>query len=227
MIGEPAGRPGLRRLSTTLLGYGIVGLIVAALGLVALVIGLARINGLSERLRDDVGGVSATLARTATVLDDAATAAHSFGSTVDSSTAALSTSASDLREIVPRLRDIEAQANAIQILGSQPLSPLAGLFGQIAGQLADLDTQLDAVATDLGTNRTALDANATSLAALATEARALGDRLAGDALPAVIDDARWLLVAMLAAGTLGAAVPAGGALALGLWLRRTGRPGSA
>jgi hypothetical protein len=225
VIRVPATGPGLRRLSALLLGYGIVGLAVAAIGLIALVVGLGRINGLADRLGDDVGGVSAALERTATVLDDAATSARGFGTTVDSSTTALSTAAADVRAIVPQLRSIESQANAISILGSQPLAPIAGLFGQIAGQLTDLDAQLDGVATNLGTNRAALDRNAASLAALETETRALGDRLDGDSLPGAIDDVRWLLVAMLAIGTLGAAVPASGALAVGWWLRRNaGRP---
>lgn len=217
-------RPRSRQLARILIGYGIVALLVAALGLVALVVGLGRVNGLADRLRDDIGGASSTLERTAAVLDDAAAAARSFGTTVDSSTSALATAATDLRAVVPRLRDIETQANAISILGNQPLAPLAGLFGQIATQLSDLDGQLDGVAADLGGNRAALDANAGSLAALATQTRTLADRLGGDALPGALDDIRWLLVAMLGIGTLGAAVPGAGALAVGWWLRRLDPP---
>jgi hypothetical protein len=82
------------------------------------------------------------------------------------------------------------------------------------------------VATNLTANRSALAANATSLGDLADETRRLADRLGGDALPAAVDDARWLLVAMLVIGTLGAAVPAVGALIGAWWLRRwLGRPG--
>ena len=220
---DPSLRPALRRVERFLIGYGSVGLAVAAVGVIVLVLALGRVNSLADGLRGDVGGVSATLERTATVLDDAAATAGGFGTTVDSSTAALSKAAADLREIVPRLREVETQANAINILGSQPLAPLAGLFGQIAGQLGDLDTQLDGVATNLAANRSALAANATSLADLATQTRTLAQRLGGDALPAAVDDARWLLVAMLAIGTLGAVVPASGALLLGIWLRRTRR----
>ncbi len=220
MILEPSVWPGPRRVERALIGYGIVGAVLAAIGVLALVIAVARLNGLSERLRDDVGGVSTTLQRTASVLDDAASTARGFGTTVDSSTTALSQAASDLRTIVPTLRDIETRANDIDVLGSRPLAPLASLFGQIAGQLGDLDGQLDGVAANLGANHAALTANATSLADLAAQTRTLADRLGGDALPAAVDDARWLLIAMLAVGTLGALVPAGGALGLGLWLRR-------
>ena len=221
MIVDPSWQLGLRRLTGVLIGYGIVGLVVAVVGLAALFVGLGRVNGLSDTLRDDVGGVARAMERTATVLDNAAATARGFGTTIDSSTTALATAAGDLRAIVPQLRSIETQANAINILGSQPLAPIAGLFGQIAGQLSDLDTQLDGIATNLGGNRAALDANAASLAALAIETRSLGDRLGGDALPGAVDDARLLLIAMLGIGTLGAAVPAVGALLVGLWLRRT------
>ena len=224
MIDDPAWRPRLRILIRILVGYGIVGLVVAALGIAALFVGLGRVNGLADRLRDDVGGVARAMERTAIVLDDAATTARGFGTTIDSSTSALTTAAADLRAIVPQLRSIETQANAINILGSQPLAPIAGLFGQIASQLSSLDAQLDGIATNLGGNRAALDANATSLAALATETRSLGDRLDGDALPGAVEDIRLLLIAMLGIGTLGAAVPAVGALLAGIWLRRELRP---
>jgi hypothetical protein len=220
VIVDPSMRPMLRRLARLLLGYGIAGLVVAAIGIVALVVALGRVNGLADRLRDDVGGVSATLERTATVLDNAAATAGGFGTTVDSSTSALQQAATDLRAVVPQLRDIETRANDINLLGSRPLEPIAGLFGQIAGQLGDLDVQLDGVATNLTANRAALTANATSLADLAAQTRTLSKRLGGDSLPAAVDDARWLLVAMLAIGTLGAVVPASGALLLGNWLRR-------
>ena len=224
----PLERPlPLRAISRLLIGYGAVGLVAAAIGIAFLIIGLGRVNALGSRVGGDFGGVATVLERTATVLDDAATTARGFGATVDGSTAALSTAAEDIRAIVPRLRDLETQANAVNVLGSQPLAPLGGLFGQIAGQLDDLDERLDTVSTSLGTNRAALDTNASSLADLATETRALADRLGEDTLTAAIDDARWLLVALLVVGSVGAIVPAAGALAAGLWLRRrslTGGP---
>jgi hypothetical protein len=221
VIVDPAWRPAPRRLARILIAYGVVGLVVAAFGLAGLIIGLGRIDGLSTRLDGDLGGVSATLSRTATVLDDAAATARGFGGTIDGTTTALTSAATDIREIVPRLRDVEFQANALNILGTQPLAPIGGLFGQIAGQLADLDAQLDTVSSGLAGNRGALDANATSLAALATETRLLGDRLGEASLGDVVADARMLLVVMLGVGTLGAAVPGVGALLIGLWLLRS------
>jgi hypothetical protein len=225
VIVDPSIRPLLGRVERLLIGYGVVSFLLAALAVVALVVALARVNGLADRLGGDASAISSTIERTATVLDTAAASARGFETTVGSSTTALNQAAADLREIVPRLRDIETRANEIDLLGSRPLAPIAGLFGQIAGQLGDLDGQLDEIATNLTANRTALTANATSLSDLATETRGLAGRLGGESLPAAIDDARWLLVALLSVSTVGALVPACGALALGLWVRQLRRGG--
>src|SRR5829696_8347577 len=93
VIVGPADRPRLRRLSRALIGYGVVGLAVAALGLIALLVGLGRVNGLTDRLRADVGGVSEVLEQTGDVLERAATTATGFGVTIDGSTTALTTAA--------------------------------------------------------------------------------------------------------------------------------------
>ena len=213
-------RPPLARIARVLIGYGAIGTAAAALGAVFVLIGLARVNGLADRAGGEFGGVTAVLARTATVLDDAAATSRGFGSTVQGSQTALTSAAGNVRAIVPRLRDLETQANAVNLLGSQPLAPLAGLFGQIASQLEGLDQQLDTVANSLLTNQAELQTNATSLEQLAAETRTLETQLGGGALTAAIDDTRWLLVAVLVVASIGALVPAVGALAAGLWLRR-------
>lgn len=214
----PAER--LRRLARVLIGYGVVGLVVAALALLALIVGVARVNGVSDRFGGDLGGISRTLDRTSDVLDKAATTARGFGGTVDGTTAALGTVGADIDSIVPRLQSIAEQTSSLNILGSQPLAAVGSLFRDIAGQLTDVKTQLTTMSSRLTTNRAALDANATSLADLATETRTLSTRLGGNALVGAIDDLRVVLVIVLGIGALGAAVPSVGALLLGLWLRR-------
>ncbi len=219
--GISAVRPvALGRLARILIGYGIVGLIVAALALVALAVGVARVNGVADRFGGDVDGVSRTLERTSQVLDKASATATGFGATIDGTTSALATVGGDIDGIVPRLQSIAEQTAAINILGANPLSSVSGLFGDIATQLGDVRGQVTAVATGLATNRAALDANASSLADLATETRTLADRLNGVAITGAIDDLRVLLVVVLGIAALGAAVPAIGALLIGLWLRR-------
>jgi methyl-accepting chemotaxis protein len=217
---DPIWTPRLSRLSRWLVVYGVVGIIVAVAAIAALGVGLGRVASLSDALRGDANGISETLLQTADVIDSAATTSDEFGLTIDRTTAALGTVGTDIRDIVPRLQAIETQANGINILGSTPLAPLAGLFGEIAGQLGDVQTQLDAVSASLGTNQTSLSTTAGSLTKLATQTRELSTKLGGDSVPNALDDARWLFVAVLGVAALGAAMPAVGALALGLWLRR-------
>ena len=217
---DPLWSPRLARLSRWLIVYGVVGLIVAVVAIGALAAGLGRVASLSDALRGDANGISETLLKTADVIDSAASTSEDFGTTIDQTTAALGTVGTDIRDIVPRLQAIETQANAINILGSAPLAPLAGLFGEIAGQLGDVQTQLDTVSAGLATNRTSLATTAGSLTQLATRTRELSTKLGGDSVPNALDDARWLFVAVLGVAALGAAMPAVGALALGLWLRR-------
>jgi hypothetical protein len=211
---------GFRRLGRILIAYGIVGVLVAVLSLIALAVGVGRINGVADRFGGDLGSISRTLDRTSAVLDKAATTAQGFGATVDGTTSALATVGGDIDSIVPRLESIAEQTSTLSILGAQPLAPVGGLFRDIATQLSDVRTQLTTMASRLTTNRAALDANASSLGDLATETRTLSERLRGDALVGAIDDLRVVLVIVLGIGALGAAVPAVGALLLGLWIRR-------
>jgi hypothetical protein len=209
-----------RRLSRVLIGFGIVGLVVTLLALVGLAIGIARVNGFADRFGGDVGGVARTLDRTSEVIDKAATTAGSFGTTIDGTTGALGIVGGDIDSIVPRLQSIADQTASISILGANPLASVSGLFRDIAAQLSDVRGQLTAIGTSLATNRAALAANASSLSELAAETERLSERLNGASITGAIDDIRLLLVVVLGIGALGAAVPAVGALVVGLWLRR-------
>ena len=220
MIAGSPVRPLFLRIARGLIAYGVVGLGLALIATIAVVLAIGRLGSIADIAGSSGHQLGAVLHRMTTVLDDASASADSFGSTIDTSSAALNTAAADLRAIVPQLRDIDRQATAINILGSQPLAPLASLFGQIAGQLNDLDTQIDGVASSLVANRSALTANAASLGALARETRNLGDSIAPDALARTVGDVRWFAIALLAVVVAGVGLPAGGALAFGWWLRR-------
>jgi hypothetical protein len=211
---------GLQRLAVGLLAYGVAGLILAAIGLAVLIGAMGSVGRVGSGISTDVDQLGSILDRTATALDDASTTARGFSGTVERTGPAVRQAATAIRDIGPRLRDIETQANGIDILGSKPLASLAGLFGQIAGELDGLDLQLDGIATDLTANQAVLTTNAASLGAVAAEVRSLRGRLSADAIGAGIDSARSLLIAVLALFVAWAAVPAAGALALGVWLRR-------
>jgi hypothetical protein len=221
-------RRGLQRLATALIVYGVIGLIAAAIGFVALIAASGRIGSLGDRIVSEAVSLDAIIVRTADVLDDAAATAASFGPTVAQTSKAVSDAAVAVRDIGPRLRDLETQANAIEIFGSRPVAPLGQLFGQIAGDLSGLDVQLDGIATEMGRNETALTANATSLGTLADLVRAYTGRLKPDAIDAGIDEARRLLLFTLALFIGWTAVPAVGSLIVGRWMRGlvADRPGS-
>ncbi len=121
-------------------------------------------------------------------------------------------------------RDLETQANAIEIFGQRPVAPLGQLFGQIATDVSGLDEQLDGIATEMGQNEAALTANAESLGALADLVRAYKGRLQPAAIDAGIDDARRLLLITLALFIGWTAVPALGSLIVGRWMRKLVEP---
>ncbi|HET7496377.1 MAG TPA: hypothetical protein VFJ80_13110 [Candidatus Limnocylindrales bacterium] len=211
---------GRRRLTTALLAYGIVGLILAVAGLIALAWVGGRVAGVTDRVQTQVGDVIDVLDRTSQALRDAASSATSFSATLERTPPAVRQTAQAIADLRGNLRAIEDQFGRIDILGSRPLGNVAGQFGQMATDLDGLDTRLGTIAADLEGNRDALGTNSTSLQALAdrlagvaadargsTESNGLGD------LPVII-----VVLGMLLVGWT--AVPSVGALWLGLWLRR-------
>jgi hypothetical protein len=220
VIVEPSLRPVLSRVARMLLAYGIIGLLAALIGFAALVAASGRIGSLGERIVSEAESLDTIIHQTAGVLDDAAATAASFGPTIAQTSVTVQGAAAAVRDIEPRLREMETQANAIEIFGSRPVAPLGQLFGQIAGDVSGLDEQLDGIATEMARNEAALTANAKSLGALADIVRAYEGRLKPAAIDAGIDEARSLLLLTLALFIAWTAVPAGAALAAGWWLRR-------
>ena len=223
---EAEWRRGLLRLANALIVYGVIGLLAAAIGIAALFAASGRIGSLGERIVSEAVSLDAIIVLTADVLDDAATTAGTFGPTVKQTSVTVGEAAGAIRDIEPRLRDLETQANAIEIFGQRPVAPLGQLFGQIANDVSGLDEQLDGIATEMGRNEEALTANAKSLGALADLVRAYKGRLKPAAIDAGIDDARRLLQLTLGLFIAWTAVPALGSLIVGRWMRRLVEPGA-
>jgi hypothetical protein len=217
-------RRGLFRLANALIVYGVVGILAAAIGIVALIGASGRIGSLGDRIVADAVSLDAIIVLTADVLDDAATTVGTFGPTVERTSATITSAAGALRDLEPRLRDVETQANAFEIFGQRPVAPLGQLFGQIATDISGLPDQLDGIATEMGRNQTALTANAASLRALANVVRAYKDRVKPEAIDAGIDESRGLLQFTLALFIGWTAVPAVGSLIVGRWMRRLVEP---
>ena len=70
---RPIGlREGLRRLSKGLIAYGTIGVIVTAIGLLAFIWSLGRLNGAADQIDDTIRDLATTVHRTADTLTDAA-----------------------------------------------------------------------------------------------------------------------------------------------------------
>jgi hypothetical protein len=216
-------RAGLRRLSSGLIAYGVLGLVLALVGGLALAWVGGRVGGIADRTGEQVDAVVSTLDETALVLSSMGTSATSFSGTLERTPPAVRQTAQTVANLRANLVQVESQLSAINILGARPLANAANLFGQMATDLEGLDTRLETIATDLDTNRTALLDNSTKLQALGTELDGLADGLRGGVVEESFADLQLILAVLSLLVIVWTAFPAAGALALGWWLRRETR----
>jgi hypothetical protein len=214
-------RGGLRRLSGGLIAYGIAGLAVALLGLVALGWTAGRVAGLADRVDAEATQLAITLDRTADTLRAAGSSAITFAVTLERTPPSVRQTAETIRNLRPNLQAIESQLSSISILGTRPLADAARLFGEMASDLQGLDTRLDLIANDLGTDRDSLLRNAESLNELADRTEVVAERVRTGFIQDGLEDLRIVLVLTILVFVGWTAVPAIGTLVLGLWLRRT------
>jgi len=213
-------RGGLRRLSTGLIAYGVIGLIVATIGFGALVL----VNDRFSSIRDEVDATlvqrATTMRLAARVLRDASTTAQSFSVTLDQSSLAVASAAGTIAEVRSDLESVEAQLRSVSILGATPLSAAADDVGGIAGSMVGLDTRFALIADTLHGDRTALAANATSIGQLGDGIDALAARLDSGLIGDPLGDIQRIMSFALLVLTGWLVLPALGALVLGVWLRR-------
>ena len=207
-------------LSRGLIAYGVLGLLVAVVGLGTLIWTGTTVTAFDARMTRESEELGRTLRRAATALEDASTSAESFRTTLDATPPSIRQAAQTVRNLRPRLLGLQAQAGAINILGSQPLGGIGELFGQMATDLEGLDEQLDTIAGQLGTNQEALVRNARSLGETASQLDAFAERIEDGLITQSIGDLRTILGAVLAMLIVAMALPSLGALAFGLWIRR-------
>ncbi len=216
----PDLRHGLSRLSRGLIAYGIVGLVVAAIGLGALVYVNGRIDATGERVAAAMDPLATTLERTATALHDASTTAGTFGVTLDRTEESVSAAANTIIGVRTNLETLRDVLRAVNILGVTPLGPASDAVAGIASSIEGLDSRLTAIADGLGGNQASLAANATSLGRLGDSTAVLAERLRSGVVQDSVEDVRSVIVLILLLLTTLTVVPAIGALAFGLWLRR-------
>jgi hypothetical protein len=216
----PDLRLGLGRLSRGLIAYGVVGLILAAICLAVLFYVSSRFDAAGERVETTMGELATTIDRTADVLHDASSTADSFTVTLGRTEEAVSAAADTIIGVRTNLETLESVLRTVNILGVTPLGTAADAVGGIAGSIKGLDSRLTAIADGLVTNGDSLAANATSLGQLGDSTAALAERLRSGVVEDSMADVQLVVVVMLVLMAAWAAVPAAGALAFGIWLRR-------
>lgn len=219
---RPLGlRGGLRRLGSGLIAYGLIGLVVATIGLG----GLVWVNGRFTTIRSEVDATlvqrATTMRLAAQVLRDASTTAQSFTVTLDQSARAVSSAAGTITEVRADLDRLEAQLRSFNVLGATPLSDAADDIARIASSMVGLDTRVALIADSLNGDKAALAANARSLAQLADSSNDLAAGLDPDLIGSPLEDIQQVMSVTLVVLTLWLLAPAVGAVALGIWLRRT------
>ena len=222
-MGEPGAlriRRGLHRLSRGLIAYGIIGLIVTAIGFGALVWANDRVGHLRSDTEATIARLASTTAVAALVLHGASTTATSFSVTVDQSAQAISAAAVTATEVRSDLSALEAQLRSVSILGATPLSSPADAVGRIAASMEGLDGRLSVIAESGRGNRDALAGNAAALGVLGDSTQVLAARLGSGIGPDSFGDVQQVIAVTLLVFAAWAFVPALGALVLGGWLRR-------
>ena len=218
--GRDGPTAGLPWLSRGLIAYGLVGLVVAAVGFGATVWVNGRISSLRSDAEATVAQAANTIELSAAVLRGASTTVQLFSGTADQARQAVSAVTVTITEVQSGLASVEAQLRSVNIFGATPLSSSADAIGRIAASMDGLDIQIPLVADSLAGNRDALAANAASLSKLADSAAALATSLSASDGHDSLGDVQQVIAITLLMFAAWSFVPALGALALGLWLRR-------
>lgn len=210
----------LQRLGRGLIAYGVIGLVVAAVAFGSLVWVNGRIGSLRTEVETTITQLAATTDHTSSALRDASATANTFSTTLAAASTALPVVSDRINGLRADLSTLEAQLRAVNILGATPLGSAAEAVGNISASLDGIDTQLSIVSVALTANSQALTANATSLGRLADSTRAIATRLGSGTVEDSLADVQLVLVVTLLVFTALSLVPAIGAIAFGVWLRR-------
>jgi hypothetical protein len=213
-------RFGLDRLSRGLIAYGIVALVVAAIGFGATVWANGRLGSLRDTVGTSVNQMAGSMEQSATALHDASRTATTFSSTLDQGATAMPAISQQIAAVRTDLGALQDQLRSVSIFGASPLSTAADAVGRIAVSLEGLDTQLQLAAVALKANGDALATNSSSLGRLGDEASAVASRLRSGVIEDSFGDVQGVILVLLLVFTALSVVPAVGALVLGVWLRR-------
>ena len=211
----------LRRMGTTLLVFGVIGMVIAGIVAAGLIGGAIAARNLDERLAAErvrlvqtLDRVDAAMAQTVTTIDNA-------GATLGTTSETLASASGVLSQVAATSEDLSTSLN-FSILGSQPLASAAARFGDLAVQVRGFQEKAQALADNLATNSGDTTALASEVDGLRDELAALTDRVAS--FEATGDVVGLLVGGILLLGLLVAwlAVAGAGCAWFGLKLRRLG-----
>jgi hypothetical protein len=205
-------RPAARAGPVALVMFGLSGLLILAAGLAAVI----AWDGVSDPPGGDpVAHLRATLAASRTAVVDVSAAARSVDAGLASAAEAAWSAGVLMRDLADAFRGV-ASVLRTPVLGGEPFAPAAPAFEHVAERAA-------ALAADLSTVRTVLSAGGDDLGVVSDQLTELGRRMAGldgaiDTTAARLVDSATGLRILAAALLAWLAVPAAGAIWLGLWL---------
>ena len=213
-------RQGVRTLGKGLVAYGVIGCVLAVVGVVIVFVLAGRLSSVGDRVTPQLTTISQTMDSTITALDNASTTSRTFAVTLQRTAPALGQVASSIESIEPQLASVGASLSSFNILGQQPLAQAGALFTQVAGVLATLGPQLQATASALSDNQAALLATAVSLDDLSASLTKAKSPLASGAVEQSIGELITIFMVALILIVVVLAVPAVAVLIFGMWLLR-------
>lgn len=171
VLGLPA-----RRLARGLVWFGVVGLVLTTVMMVAWLGGLVAMRDLDERLEADRQATAISLAQAAALMGSSATTLQDASASLGSVQETLDDAARLLDRLATSTGDL-AEALNVTILGQQPFAGTSQSFEDVSGDLDILATRSEALATEVETFHPDLEVVAADLRTVETAIRALAYRV--------------------------------------------------
>jgi methyl-accepting chemotaxis protein len=171
VLGLPA-----RRLGRGLVWFGLVGLILALVMMVAWLGGLVAMRDLDERLEADREATAISLVQAAALMGSSATTLEDASASLGSIQEALDDAARLLDRLATSTGDL-ADALNVTILGQQPFAGTSQSFEDVSEDLDILATRSETLATEVETIHPDLEVVAADMRTVETAIRALAYRV--------------------------------------------------
>lgn len=209
----------LRTLSTGLIAYGVIGIVLTVVLLGGELMLTSRMESVALRVTTQLGNVGDTLDKTATSLEAAGDASTGFAVTIEQAAPTLHQVDDTISTMAPTLRQLQVTLGGVSLLGATPFGAAGEKLGQVATQLEGLQGQVSLLADNLTTNKATLITLGSSLKDLATQLRSTRDTLGSGVVEDSLADLIGIVRLSIGLLAIWFAVPAVAALLFGVWLR--------